>query len=474
MTPGDERAGPDLIRAPRELRDYSQDCWPQALAWSEEVRAAHAPEAAGMPRTEEETAALLIEARREGLFVVPRGAGSGVVGAAIPVRESSMVLDTTALDKKFDLHPDPESPRVSVGAGWFGHELEARLNREGYSLRHFPASMDISTVGGWIAMDSFGQLSTRYGPFGTQVGRVRVVLPDGSIVSEDPAIHLGAEGTLGVVTEADILIRTMPRQRRFFTRGFSEAAEALAFCRQMMRSEIKPSVLRLYSPVDAFLTGLRRKGRRAAGSRSLLERFEPFLLKRHGWLEPLLPLAGRTWVVVLIYEEEKDFALPGTLPDRGSDLGAGPAQRWWERRYHWNRSRLENVIRAGCFADTLDLWAPWDVLPRLETEVLRALKVHAMAFSHFSHFDAEGACLYVTFAGSGSPGTHARAWEDALEACAAAGGRVNHHHGFGIAKKGWVDRGVDSSRLRNIRRRKAEVDPKGLFNPGKLMRDQCR
>ncbi len=463
---GKLETGESLVR-------YAEDCWPQSMAWDKDSRRAHTPAAAALPADEKETAAILAWASRENVSLVPRGAGSGVLGSAIPDSPKSVILDASRLTKTFDISPGT-TPQLRVGAGWLGGELERRLNEEGYSLLHFPASMEISSVGGWIALASFGQLSTRFGGIGDQAVSLRAALPDGSLRDEDPAIHLGAEGTLGVVTEATLKIRRLPSKREFYAFEFHGPQAALAFARRAAEADIPPSVLRLYSPVDAILTGLRKKKPSGAG-KGLLGTLEPFLMRHHRWVSALAPLAGDRWLAVLIYEEEDGFKEIGTppSPEEGRPLGPRPAQVWWEKRYHWSKERLERVFARGCFADTVDLWAPWDKLAALESAVRRALSPHAFAFGHYSHFDREGACLYVTFAGSGDPAQHAAAWAGAMEACRKIGGRINHHHGIGMAKLPWLSSGWSKDWLEKLRGEKTARDPRGLLNPGKLEAVPC-
>jgi len=235
-----------------------------------------------------------------------------------------------------------------------------------------------------------------------------------------------------------------------------------------------PSVLRIYSPVDAVLSGLLWGSGESHGG-GLRHKLEPYLLRVRGIMEKLFPLACKEWVAVMVYEEEMGVA--GEPPsDKGEarDLGPEPAERWWKRRYQWSRERLERTFAAGCFADTADLQGSWKVLSEMDREVRKALSRHALAFSHFSHFDAEGGCLYVTFAGSGDRQRHAQVWKDAMEACVASGGRVNHHHGVGLAKLPWLKGFVSEERLRALRWEKEARDPHGLLNPGKLAEVACR
>ncbi|MBI5208541.1 MAG: FAD-binding oxidoreductase [Elusimicrobia bacterium] len=448
---------------------YARDSWPQAIGWTREELASHLPAAVIRPRDEKGVAAVLAWAASQGCAVVPRGAGSGVLGAAVPQRPKSLVLDVSGLTETFRVEDRPDGPTVVCGAGLRGSDLEARLQARGWSLMHFPQSMEDSCVGGWVATDSFGQLSTRYGGVRDQLRWVKAALPDGSLRAEQADLHLGAEGTLGVITEASLRIRPAAAGRQFHAWGFGALEAALDFARAAVSAKPPPSVLRLYCPVDAFFNGLHhRHAARSSPASSWTGAVQSIVLKRIGALRAISPLLGRKWVCVLIYEDEPGFegGAPAAAP-RASALGPGPAMRWWERRYHLDKARLERVFRQGCFADTMDLWAPWDRLEALHLGVLEAVKPHAFAFAHLSHFDAKGACLYVTVAGHG-PGDHLAAWKAAMEACVRLGGKVNHHHGVGLAKLPWIDWALDPRWKRLWQAEKARRDFRGLLNPGKL------
>lgn len=457
--------GPGGIATGACLRSYARDSWPQALGWSEAELSAHVPSAVLRPATEEAVAAALAWASRHGVAVVPRGAGSGVLGAAVPLRDGSVVLDASRLTE-FELRPEAKEARV--GAGWLGGELERRLNILGWSLLNFPQSMEDSTVGGWIATDAYGQLSTRYGGVRAQVRGVRVAGLDGLTRAESAEAHLGAEGTLGALTEVTLRVRPNPLTRRHFAYEFPGPEAAMAWAREAMRGEGPPSVLRLYGPVDAFFNGLKRKGG-ASSSGALRSRVEALLLKRTDWLNALTPLLGERWLAVAVYEDEEPylFAAP-PVPRDAVDLGPGPSLRWWQRRYHLSKERLERTFAAGGFVDTADFWAPLSLMPKLDAAVRAAVRPHALSFSHLSHFDRTGACLYVTFAGSGDGERHARAWAAALEAGKALGAVVNHHHGIGLGKLPWLGSAWTADRIQAWREEKRARDPRNLLNPGKI------
>ena len=149
--------------------------------------------------------------------VTASAGGSGVCGGSVPVF-GGLSLDLTGISGLLDL--DESSLLADVAAGTFGPDLEAALGASGsgYTLGHWPQSMDISTVGGWIACRGAGQYSTRYGKIEDLVVGLEVVLADGTVVHTDGAapraaagpnltqLFLGSEGTLGVITSARLRV----------------------------------------------------------------------------------------------------------------------------------------------------------------------------------------------------------------------------------------------------------------------------
>ncbi len=113
-----------------------------------------------LPEREEQVVRLLEYAHHNGVILVARGGGSGVLGAAASLL-NCVVLDTSRLKSRFQLGSGAQGPFVCAGAGMLGGELEGRLNAAGFSLMNFPASLAVSSVGGWIATRAAGQYSTR-------------------------------------------------------------------------------------------------------------------------------------------------------------------------------------------------------------------------------------------------------------------------------------------------------------------------
>ena len=116
---------------------------------------------------------------------------------------------------------DAISQTVEVQAGVRGDRLEVELAKLGLTTGHYPQSIAISTVGGWIAASSAGQASTGFGAIEDVLLGLTAVLPDGGILRLRPVprsaspdlrrLLIGSEGTLAVVTEATLACRAARR-----------------------------------------------------------------------------------------------------------------------------------------------------------------------------------------------------------------------------------------------------------------------
>ena len=197
-----------------DLDVHSYDCWPVAVKWRQQGKRPCAPVAVVRPLNIAEVSLLLSWASERGVAVTPWGAGSAVTGAPLPL-SGGISLDLSALNRVLVL--DETNLLVKVQAGKMGHHLEAELNERGYTLNHSPQSLDRSTAGGWVATRATGQFSSRWGGIEELLVALTIVLPTGEVVESIFApraslgpdlrqLFIGAEGTLGVVTEVTLKI----------------------------------------------------------------------------------------------------------------------------------------------------------------------------------------------------------------------------------------------------------------------------
>jgi alkyldihydroxyacetonephosphate synthase len=246
---------------PADLWAASRDCWPRALLWTRAGVVPHPPDVVAWPDSVDGVATVIRYAAEQRVAVVPFGSGSGVCGGVVPLR-GGISLDLKRLAALRGV--DVPRRRADAQAGLSGQRLEELLGARGATLGHFPSSIYCSTVGGWLAARSAGQLSSRYGKIEDMVLGLVAVDGTGEVLrtSDAPSagpdltqLLVGSEGTLAVIAEATLRIWPAPRARWMRGVRFRSVADGLAGVQAVMRSGLRPAVARLYDPLDTLVAG---------------------------------------------------------------------------------------------------------------------------------------------------------------------------------------------------------------------------
>ncbi|HEV8549060.1 MAG TPA: FAD-binding oxidoreductase, partial [Polyangiaceae bacterium] len=238
-------AMPDRVAAARDL-------WQRRIVevqHGDAVVAERLPAAVLRPETTDEVVEIVALAGREGLAIVPYGAGSGVCGA-IEGGPRTLVLDTKRL-RRFEV---TEAGTLRAGPGVPGMALEDTLGRRGLTVGHFPSSILCSTVGGWVAARGAGQCSGRYGKVEDMVVSATTVLASGSVTRfqrRQTGLNLlpllvGSEGTLGVFTELELRLHAAAPERAFTAFELPSTRSGMAVLRRVYQAGLRPAVARLY------------------------------------------------------------------------------------------------------------------------------------------------------------------------------------------------------------------------------------
>ncbi|OWY63338.1 FAD-binding oxidoreductase, partial [cyanobacterium TDX16] len=379
---------------------------------------------------------------------------SGVCGASVPVH-GGIVLDLCGLAGIVDV--DDTSLTVEVLPGTFGDLFEAELQETyGLTVGHWPQSMALSTVGGWLACRGAGQYSTRYGKIEDIVVGLEVALADGTLVRTGGApraavgpdldqVFVGSEGTLGVITRAWLKAHPAPTQDVRRAYGFTSFEAGLDACRRILRRGATPAVLRLYDDIE---------GERNFGT--------------GGGVHPLLVLDEGDPVLIEAVAAVVDVECADAV-----ELDPELLDRWLAHRN--DVSKLEELISGGLVVDTMEVAAPWadlDAIYAAALAAIRAVPGTLAASCHQSHAYTDGACLYFTFAGkTPTPAErdayYADVWDAGTRAVLAAGGALSHHHGIGINRTRFVAEALGSG-FDVLVALKQALDPNGVLNPGKL------
>ncbi len=444
------------------LRERAIDSW--TLDLLRRIRGDELPEPAAVvfPASTGAVAAVLAWATETGTAVIPRGAGSGVCGGA-QAQAGAVVLDLARMDRIGDV--DLVSQTVTVQAGVRGDRLEEALAEKGLTTGHYPQSIAISTVGGWIAASSAGQASTGFGAIEDILLGLTAVLPTGEILrcravprsAAGPDLRrllIGSEGTLAVVTEATLACRARPPGWEWLAVSFPDFEIMAGALSEVRRAGTGVAVLRGYDETDA-----------------------QFSFGALGHSGACVGLAG--FPADLPGLEARKRTAAGLLTVAGTELGPEYGAHWEQHRNDAVQTYAqvmgpERVFGPGAIVDTMEVAGLWSAVPRLYQEIRSALAAHAHVVGcHLSHLYPSGSSLYFTFLinGTGERDAEAKyrqAWDQAARSCAGAGGTITHHHGVGRLKAAYLTAELGAEGVAVLDRIRAALDPAQIMNPGGL------
>lgn len=510
-----------------ERRAVAHDLWPRRLLERRRAKPLTLPERVVWPSDDDQIVSLVEEARRSLRPLIPFGAGSGVCGGISP-DPRAFVIDMKKMNRLLAL--DADRRIVTVEAGLNGERLERLLNARGFTLGHFPSSIYCSTVGGWAATRSAGQLSSRFGKIEDMIvaiegvdGRgqkIRAAIDDPSTGPGALRLLIGSEGSLCIITRITLRVHPVPSHRWLRGFVFDRLDAAIPALQMLMEAGEAPSVIRLYDPMDTLLgggappvcdepdrilaggisqSGLEDSGPRDGGEAGFLEaaaerlerlslferpsatrRIVGELLARPRLSHSLLERVARQSKLIVGLEgsaaeiADRIPGLRGRLEALGArDAGDGPGAHWLRHR-HRISYRMARTFAAGGWVDTMEIATRWDGVMPVYQNMRRALRDIALVTCHFSHAYRDGCSLYLTFVGGGTTGEGPRSaqarydevWDRAFAVVRQAGVALSHHHGIGRSKAKALS--LPAGNRSTFLALKSVLDPDGILNPGVL------
>lgn len=394
--------------------------------------------------------------------VVPRGGGSGTQGGTATLY-GGIILDLTRMDKIYDI--DTTSLIVTAQPGINGRILENNLNEKGLMLAHYPSSVDMATLGGYLAARGSGVMSTKYGKAEDMVLSIEVVLPDGKVVetlsvpnhASGPGmlqLFIGSEGTLGIITKIRMRLDPIPETRLFRMVQFNNIHDGIEAGRELMIKRLNPAVIRLYDP-NSTKKSLQGTGLDVEG------------------VNMVIMVDGFSDMAALYMTKVLEIC----KKNGGTDLGAEPGEYWWNTRYDFYRPPLQPSYPL--LYGTVETITTYDNIHKLYDEKKKLIEEkykewNAEYMAHFSHWYPWGTMIYDRFYIANPPEDakeafrlHNKIWADCSRVNLENGGVLNEHHGIGF-KLGWLMPEMYGEMYDVLFDIKKVIDPKGIMNPGKL------
>jgi glycolate oxidase FAD binding subunit len=390
------------------------------------------------PATDEEVAAVLAFADREGLKVLVRGGGTQLTFGLPPVG-GDILLSTSQLDKV--LEHEPHDQTISVQPGMCLSDLQAHLAQTRQWLAIDPPLPDAATIGGIISTNISGARRLRFGAVRDQVIGIRIVLADGTIAKgggkvvknvagyDLAKLFCGALGTLGVVVAASFRLYPLPSSRRTITLTSSSLALLTELALKVIASTLVPTAVDVLGPGDS------------EHPCTLAIRFESGV-----------PAAVEDQSATVV-------ELAGELAGSAHVLADEEEASFWRSADDWSRRAPDEnntlVLKASLLPGNVSLW-----LAQLDSAAAAA-GVASRWRAHLGHGTA-----YARLSGSGE----------------ALAGMVDEVRATAQAERGSVvvqDAPPELARSLDIwgavpaidlmRRVKARFDPNGTLNPGRFV-----
>ncbi|HET6149810.1 MAG TPA: FAD-linked oxidase C-terminal domain-containing protein [Polyangia bacterium] len=441
-----------VIHDPAQLATYESD----GLA---SFRAR--PGLVALPASTDEVVAVMKLAREVGMPVVPRGAGTGLSGGALPT-PGCLVLSLARMTRVLEI--DVENGFMRVQPGVINLEVSRRLAPFGYYYAPDPSSQSVCTVGGNLAENSGGAHCLKYGFTTNHVRGVRLVTAEGEVVDlggpvlDAPGYDLlgvlvGSEGTLGVATEIVLRVLRRPEATRTFFAAFASTTQAGACVSEIIARGIVPAAIEMMDrlAIEAAIRAVAVDWPIEAprvGAALLMDVDGPLGEVEHTAREALAiaERAGAVYVRVPRDEDERALMWKG----RKSAFAA------------MGRMAPNYIVQDG-------------VIPR--TEIARVLaEIQTLA-------DAAGLRVANVFhAGDGNLhplvlfDARVAGQEQAAEAlsgeilriCIRAGGSITGEHGVGADKAPYMAEMFSEADLDTMAKVRCAFDPETLCNPHKI------
>jgi len=407
------------------------------------------------PNAPTQVGPLLALCHDAGVAVVPQGGNTGLVGGSVP-HNHEVVLSLAALQ---GIQPvDRDAMQVVVSAGVTLAALHQHVAAAGFAYGVDMASRDTATVGGSIATDAGGIRVVRYGTTREQLSGIEVALPHGLTVSRMdpvakdtvgyslPQLFAGSEGTLGVITRAQVKVVLRYDARVVAVVALESIGAAVAFARSARAQLDTIDALELMVATGVALVA------QHSGTAMPFDTAYPVyvlieLAAQHDPFPALADILSASTVV-------QDAVVATDRPGR---------QRLWSLR----EGHTEAIAAVSAQVEKFDVSVPLHKLDAVSAELSAAIvALYPTATVYLFGHLAEGN-LHVNVCDVPHDST---ALSDlVLGMVAAVGGSISAEHGLGRQKTGYISSVRSADELRLYQGIKAVCDPAGIMNPGVIV-----
>jgi glycolate dehydrogenase FAD-linked subunit len=416
------------------------------------------PSAVVWPQDVEDVVSVMKFASANDIPVIPRGAGTGMTGGAIPPK-GAIVISLERMNRILEI--DRENMNVLVEPGVINGSLQKVLELQGLFYPPDPASMNFCTIGGNVAENAGGPRALKYGVTKDYVMALEAVLPSGEVIHTGvrtakgvvgydlTRLLVGSEGTLAVVTKIRLRVLPMPR----------EVITLLALFRDLEQSAIAVTQIISKGTIPRTLEFL------DSGAINAVENYKPVGLPKDVESILLIELDGHPAAITKEAEQISELCTRQGGEIIMAEDEAAREQIWEARRaispalYHLMPTKINE-----------DIVVPRSMIPKMLMSLKRLSEETGIRIVNFGH--AGDGNIHVNLMVDRNDAEEFEKGRALVKEIFAAalelGGTISGEHGVGLTKSEYIAMEIKPVELGLMKKVKAVFDPKNILNPGKI------
>ena len=417
------------------------------------------PDAVLFPQNAQEISAVVNLANKDGFFVIPRGAGSGMTGGSLAVK-GGVVLVMARMNRIVKIDKDNLIAHVEPGVvtGRFHKAVE----KEGLFYPPDPSSSEFSTLGGNVAECAGGPSAVKYGVTRDYVLGLEAVLPTGEIISTGvqtakgvvgydlTRLLVGSEGTLGIITRMTLRLLPQPEVVRVMTAVFDKIASAAETVSEIIRSGTIPRAIEFMDNASIRCVAGHLKIALPVEAEALL------LIEEDGKSEEV-DLAMEQIKALCLSQGAKRVAIAGTKAE---------AENLWRAR----KAISPALFQYGPDKINEDIVVPRSKIPDMVKKISALRAETGLTMVSFGH--AGDGNIHFNIMLDKKNEAELKKAEGAVEALfdytLRLGGTISGEHGIGITKAPYLAKEIGNDAMNLMKKIKKLFDPNGILNPGKI------
>jgi glycolate oxidase len=394
--------------------------------------------------------------------VVPRGAGTGLSGGAVPAA-GGIVLSLEKMNKILEI--DEENMMVVTEPGVITGILQAEVEKKGLFYPPDPASLDSCHIGGNLAECAGGARAVKYGVTKDYVVGIEAVLPSGGIIKlggkllknvvgyDLISLIIGSEGTLAVITKIVLKLIPLPKAKIDLLVPFDNYETSSATIVEIIKSKVIPAAIEFMD----------KESLRACAE--CLQRELPF---PDAEAQILIELDGDDKEYL-----EKQAEIVGELClDKGAkDVLVADTKANQDKLWEVRRKISESLKITGGLKVSEDIVVPINQMPKVLhdlQELSKKLGVKIVCFGHLGDGNIHVNILKKQLPDDTWNKILPEAINGVFDITVAAGGTISGEHGIGLTKKKYLRRVLSEAEIEIMKQIKKTFDPNNILNPGKI------